>query len=178
LTTVNTRRRRARYGAESVCRRSIRAIVAVPFPASLLFQPVRLMPQPVVGQLLARVLNETLAPLIDDGDLDFLRRRRLAVTVTDLARTWCFTLGNRGLALSVDGDPEAVIVGSARDLLMLAGRRLDPDTLFFKRRLRIEGDTELGLQVKNVLDRLDLADLPAPLRWALARSARLLEHMA
>jgi O2-independent ubiquinone biosynthesis accessory factor UbiT len=137
---------------------------------------VRLVPQPVLGHLLVRLLNETLAPLIDAGALEFLRRRRFAVRVDDLARTWCFTLGNRGLALVSAGEGEAVIVGSARDLLMLASRREDPDTLFFKRRLRIEGDTELGLQVKNTLDGFDLKDLPAPLRWVLERSGQAFER--
>jgi hypothetical protein len=34
----------------------------------------------------------------------------------------------------------------------LALRREDPDTLFFTRRLVLEGDTELGLALKNALD--------------------------
>jgi predicted lipid carrier protein YhbT len=33
---------------------------------------------------------------------------------------------------------------------MIAARKQDPDTLFFQRRLVIEGDTELGLYVKNL----------------------------
>lgn len=32
----------------------------------------------------------------------------------------------------------------------------DPDTLFFNRRLLIEGDTDLGLRVKNMLDGVEL----------------------
>lgn len=38
---------------------------------------------------------------------------------------------------------------------MLARREEDPDTLFFSRRLTLEGDTELGLLVENTLDALD-----------------------
>ena len=61
-----------------------------------------------------------------------------------------------------------------RDFLLLLARREDPDTLFFSRRLVSEGDTELGLIVKNLLDALDpdavLSRLPAP----LARAARRL----
>ena len=37
-----------------------------------------------------------------------------------------------------------------------ARREEDPDTLFFSRRLMMEGDTELGLVVKNTLDALEL----------------------
>jgi predicted lipid carrier protein YhbT len=41
------------------------------------------------------------------------------------------------------------------DYWQLATRREDPDTLFFSRRLCIEGDTETGVHVKNLLDALD-----------------------
>ena len=34
-------------------------------------------------------------------------------------------------------------------------RREDPDTLFFNRRLCIEGDTATGVHVKNLLDALE-----------------------
>jgi predicted lipid carrier protein YhbT len=45
------------------------------------------------------------------------------------------------------------------DFLVLAGRQEDPDTLVFQRRLVMQGDTELGLQVKNLLDGLDVESL-------------------
>lgn len=60
--------------------------------------------------------------------------------------------------------PDLAIGASARDFLLLAQRREDPDTLFFGRRLSMEGDTELGLLLKNTLDALDLA-LFDPARW-------------
>ncbi len=41
-----------------------------------------------------------------------------------------------------------------RDYAALALRREDPDSLFFTRRLVLEGDTELGLALKNALDAL------------------------
>ena len=40
--------------------------------------------------------------------------------------------------------------------MMLALRKEDPDTLFFSRRLCMEGNTELGLLVKNTLDAQEL----------------------
>jgi predicted lipid carrier protein YhbT len=52
--------------------------------------------------------------------------------------------------------PELAIGASAHDFVLLAQRREDPDTLFFGRRLSMEGDTELGLLLKNTLDALDL----------------------
>ena len=44
--------------------------------------------------------------------------------------------------------------------LQLVARQEDPDTLFFNRELSIEGDTELGLIVKNMLDAVEWPKLP------------------
>lgn len=54
------------------------------------------------------------------------------------------------------GRPDVTIRAQARDFLALAMRREDPDTLFFTRRIVIEGDTALGLELKNALDALQL----------------------
>ncbi|MBP6514766.1 MAG: SCP2 sterol-binding domain-containing protein, partial [Steroidobacteraceae bacterium] len=63
--------------------------------------------------------------------------------------------------------------GSATDLLLLASRLEDADTLFFQRRLRLTGDTELGLTARNLLDQLPWESVPAPLRIALEKAAQL-----
>jgi predicted lipid carrier protein YhbT len=60
--------------------------------------------------------------------------------------------------------PDVTIRASAADYLALALRREDPDTLFFTRRLAIEGDTDLGLIVKNALDAIDWERLASPRR--------------
>jgi predicted lipid carrier protein YhbT len=44
----------------------------------------------------------------------------------------------------------------AWDYAALAAREADPDTLFFNRRLVVEGDTEIALLVKNTLDTIDI----------------------
>lgn len=64
-----------------------------------------------------------------------------------------FTLDFIGLRPAF-GKPDVTIRASLRDYLALALRREDPDSLFFTRRLVIEGDTELGLEIKNALDAL------------------------
>jgi predicted lipid carrier protein YhbT len=51
--------------------------------------------------------------------------------------------------------PDVTVSAGAREFLLLALRKEDPDTLFFDRRLCVEGDTELGLIVKNALDRVE-----------------------
>jgi len=62
--------------------------------------------------------------------------------------------------------------GSATDLLLLASRLEDADTLFFQRRLQLVGDTELGLQVRNLLDQLPWETIPLDIRVLLNRGAR------
>ena len=51
---------------------------------------------------------------------------------------------------------DVTFAACAADFLLLAARRVYPDTLFFERRLAIEGDTETGLRLKNLLDAVEL----------------------
>jgi len=65
-----------------------------------------------------------------------------------------FTFAGNCLVPVPFGDADVTIRAGLRDYLALALRREDPDSLFFSRRLVIEGDTALGLTVKNALDSL------------------------
>ncbi|HEY5896170.1 MAG TPA: SCP2 sterol-binding domain-containing protein [Burkholderiales bacterium] len=58
------------------------------------------------------------------------------------------------LILPAFGRADVTIRAKLEDYFALALRREDPDTLFFSRRMVIEGDTALGLVVKNALDSL------------------------
>jgi len=59
-----------------------------------------------------------------------------------------------------DSEPAADVsfTGNMDDLYLIATQRTDPDTLFFQRRLKITGDTELGLALKNLLDTIELSE--------------------
>jgi predicted lipid carrier protein YhbT len=50
------------------------------------------------------------------------------------------------------GRADVTVRAKLGDYVALALRREDPDSLFFSRRMVIEGDTALGLVVKNALD--------------------------
>lgn len=127
--------------------------------------------------MVVAVVNRALARQIEDGLADFLGRRSLAVCITDLELEWRFTLDAAGKRIvHCHSEPDATIRGDSLALLLLAARRVDPDTLFFHRRLMVEGDTELGLQAKNLLDMLDEEDLPLPLAHLLDRAGRLAER--
>ena len=53
----------------------------------------------------------------------------------------------------------STITATLSVFLRLLAREEDPDTLFFNRELSVEGDTELGLMVKNMLDAVELPKL-------------------
>jgi predicted lipid carrier protein YhbT len=72
--------------------------------------------------------------------------------------------GGRFRPASAAEEPALAFTANASAYLQMLARQEDPDTLFFHRRLLIEGDTELGLLVKNLLDRVEL---PAWLRERL-----------
>jgi predicted lipid carrier protein YhbT len=55
-----------------------------------------------------------------------------------------------------DRPVDVTFTACAADYLLLATRRVDPDTMFFDRRLLIEGDTDAGLRLKNLLDAVEL----------------------
>ncbi|HBU29856.1 MAG TPA: hypothetical protein DEB56_09910 [Thiobacillus sp.] len=118
------------------------------------------------------VANRLLWPALQPFDWQALVGRRYAIRVKDLGLSLCFTVTPRGFAAD-SGAPDLAISATARDFLLLLARREDPDTLFFSRRLVSEGDTELGLIVKNLLDAIDpdtvLHRLPAPLARAAQR---------
>ena len=115
--------------------------------------------------------NRLLWPALQTLDWRPLVGRRYAIRVKDLGLSLRFTVSQRGFAPD-GGAPDLTISASARDFLLLLTRREDPDTLFFSRRLVSEGDTELGLIVKNLLDALDLEAVLQRLPAPLARAAR------
>ncbi len=129
------------------------------------------LPAAPPSQAFAAVANRLLWPALKTLDWQPLAGRRYAIRVKDLGLSLRFTVTQNGFRRD-DGVPDLTVSATARDFLLLLARREDPDTLFFSRRLVSEGDTELGLTVKNLLDALDpdtvLRQLPAP----LARAAR------
>lgn len=133
---------------------------------------LRACPPALQRRLLERAIARVLAAPLQAGALDFLQGRRLGIEVADLGLRWVVTLDGECLH-AIDADAEASVRGSATDLLLLAGRLEDADTLFFQRRLVLTGDTELGLTARNLLDRVPWAEVPLALRIVLNRGARL-----
>ncbi len=130
------------------------------FP-SLLAKPLSLIPDRLHATLVSGLLNQLLAGLIDDGELDFMTGRYLRVEVMDAGILFDLCLDGRRLLGAGDrNSPDLIFRGNVHDFLLLATRREDSDTLFFQRRLKIEGDTDMGLAIKNFLDAIEIESLP------------------
>lgn len=141
-------------------------------PPTRLAPLLRVIPLVWQRQLLERAMARVLAVPLANGTLAFMEDRRLGIEVSDLGLRWVVELRDGQLASSTDV-AEATVRGSATDLLLLASRLEDADTLFFQRRLVLTGDTELGLTARNLLDRLPWESVPLGLRIGLNRGARL-----
>jgi predicted lipid carrier protein YhbT len=128
---------------------------------------VRLLPFAMQRPWILFVLQQVLHEHIQRGDLDFLSGRQLQVWISDADIRLTFGMQQRLLMLSQSREADTIIRGKLSDFILLASRSEDPDTLFFQRRLVIEGNTDLGLEMKNVLDTLDSDSLPARLQAAL-----------
>ena len=132
------------------------------FPRPLSF-PLAVIPDRVHSTVVVTVLNRVFASALRDGEMDYLLGRTVRIHVRDMQLTFCITLQQGRLVASrAKNMPDLSITGSLHAFMLLAARCEDTDTLFFQRRLRLEGNTELGLEVKNFLDGLDVDALWLP----------------
>jgi len=137
--------------------------------------PVKLAPFALKRQVLEQVLSWQFRQALQDGELEFLDGRWLCIEVRDIGLRWFMSVENDRLVVKEDAPADVSFSADASDLLMIAARKQDPDTLFFQRRLLIEGDTELGLYVKNLMDAIELESMPKPLRIMLLQLADFVE---
>jgi O2-independent ubiquinone biosynthesis accessory factor UbiT len=148
----------------------------LPWP---LAAPLSLVPGIVHSTALTAVLNRVFGALAAAGELDFLRDRVLCIQVRDARTEYRLSLTARGFVPCRAGrEPDLVIGGTLYDFVTLATRHEDSDTLFFNRRLVLEGDTALGLQLKNLLDGMEVPASVAPALQALGKLVALYERNA
>ena len=143
----------------------------IPQPVSIL---ISLLPRYPHSLIFTRVINLALQDKLHDEVWQPLHGKRVCIRVKDAGIAFHFTLGPQGMiARHAVAQPDLAISASAQDFFLLALRKEDPDTLFFSRRLVMEGDTELGLLVKNTLDAMELP----PLDFRALLPTRLLDKL-
>jgi predicted lipid carrier protein YhbT len=102
-----------------------------------------------------------------------LEGKSVAIVLTDVAFDFAFRVWRgRCVALRAAGAPDLKLAAAAADFAAIAAGTADADTLFFQRRLVIEGDVELATELKHSLDAIEFPRLRALLRALLRRLPR------
>ena len=114
---------------------------------------------------------------IEQHELDILDGRRVCLEIKDAGLKLILGVEHGHPFISNQSqEVDLTISGNLEEFVLLAANREDPDTQFFQRRLAIEGDTELGLEVKNLIYSLDPERFPSVVTLVLDRLAQLIEQ--
>lgn len=131
---------------------------------------LQVLPQSLTNTGLQLSLNQFFKPDLRAGRFTFLHDKIVCVEVPDIGLQFYVALNPRHMRPELmvsNKDSRAADIlfrGDMNDLLLLITQKVDPDTLFFRRKLMLIGDTELGLELKNLLDTIELHQrLPKPL---------------
>ena len=149
----------------------------LPTPLTL---PLKVLPSFVHNKVLVTALNRMFTNELKEGELDFLQEKIVHISIEDAGIEYRFTLNNNKLvAADKNCSPDLILQGTVYNYLLLASRQEDTDTLFFSRRLHMQGDTELGLYIKNFLDGMDMDShkIPAYLESVLQKSLPMYERL-
>ncbi len=143
---------------------------------------LRLLPFKAQKAVLLPALSSVFREALEDGDFEFLQDKWLKIAIIDLELSWWLSFDENKLVMASQEEmatnnisEDVSFSATGDDLVLIAGRKQDPDTLFFQRRLKIEGDTELGLEVKNLIDAIDIDNLPSTVHNLVAYSANFLQ---
>lgn len=121
----------------------------------LALRPLQLVPEPIHGEVVTRVFNHLLRDQPRTERLQELHGKRVCLRLTDLGLDLHLKVDQGVLRWDESRAWQVRIGGSLADFWALATRKEDPDTLFFHRRLKLEGDVDTGLLIKNSLDSLE-----------------------
>lgn len=127
------------------------------FPLRPLAVVLRSLPDALHTEFLSRLFNHLLKGQWMAEQLVDLEGKRLCIAISDTRTELLFRVEGKQLKRTSrsNGDWDVRIKGNLEDFWLLATRKEDPDTLFFNRQLAIEGETEAGLYLKNLLDAMD-----------------------
>ncbi|MEH6446742.1 MAG: SCP2 sterol-binding domain-containing protein [Oceanospirillaceae bacterium] len=126
-------------------------------------QALRFIPNRMHTKALELAINNVFEAALLDGELDFLTAKWLKISVTDIGTSWFISQQYEGekakLIVSctalADDSVDVCIKGSFNNFVLLASNNADPDTLFFNRQLLLTGNTELGLEIKSLLENFE-----------------------
>ncbi|GIU32448.1 SCP-2 sterol transfer family protein [Shewanella colwelliana] len=139
-------------------------------------KPLTLVPFSFKARILEKLLNQLMATQIEDEELEFLSERWVEINITDMQLSFQVSFDKQFMIREM-GNAEVIFSGETKELLLIAAGKEDPDTLFFQRKLSIEGDTELGLEVKNLLLSIEFDTMPVFMRQSITQAASMLTQL-
>ena len=123
---------------------------------SWLAQIVSKLPSKPPRFILVNALNYMLKRDLLPADMSLFSGRKFEINVLDAGFSVRFTANEQQFSHSpFTGEADLRLSANSVDFMRMILREEDPDTLFFNRKLHIEGDTELGLITKNLLDSVE-----------------------
>lgn len=139
---------------------------------------IRKLPALPASAGLVALLNLSAWKALKDLDWAPMRGKRFGMHVRDTGLRAYFSVSRGGFVAEINEQADVTFTATAEDFARLALRLEDPDALFFNRRLLIEGNTDLGLMVKNMLDAVELESVLENLPAAMSRVVASIRHKA
>lgn len=123
------------------------------------------VPNKINFHIINMLLNQAFREQIEEGDFEFLTDRALQVEIRDAHLFVGLTYRSNRIVCNHLAASECAsdvkLSVDTEDAISLIQQEVDPDTLFFHRKLKISGDTELAHHVKNTIDTLNPDLIPA-----------------
>ncbi len=132
----------------------------------LMLGKVLLKSPPIINKLIVeKILNKTLVEHLNAGEFDFLHDKLLAIEILDANFQLILTSKDQAFKCVQFGEiaeanENARLSIDCNNAIKLIQQEIDPDTLFFQRKLKISGNTELAHHAKNTIDSLSPDLLP------------------
>jgi O2-independent ubiquinone biosynthesis accessory factor UbiT len=116
---------------------------------------LRVIPDKVHTQIISRCINHLLRGQELKKRLWELEGKSVCINIKDAQTRFHFLIQGGHLKSASNKFSNVTITGDTTAFWQLATQKEDPDTLFFKRSLSIEGETETGVHIKNIMDALE-----------------------
>ncbi|MDX1538895.1 ubiquinone anaerobic biosynthesis accessory factor UbiT [Arsukibacterium sp.] len=127
----------------------------------MLRQLTRCAPKGMQSCMLQLALNRFFQPELSSGELNFMQHKSVVINVADISLEFGISLHGSSLQVQLmPAQHDLLLKAELADFIAMISNTTDPDTLFFRRRLQMLGDTELGLYCKNLLDSIGPERLP------------------
>ncbi len=133
--------------------------------------PFSFIPNKISNKVIVSIFNQVFSQSLKEGELDFLQENWVLIEITDINLSFSLGLENNQLTYNQYNQPvDLSISAKSCDFLDMVSKQKDPDTLFFQRKIKMQGSTELGLFVKNFLDAFDVDS-----NWVSQKTDRILQ---